>query len=244
MLCARQSFCSQKFLVDSLVSCGKVVEGEVLFSGGLGSIGSSFGGLGSSFDNLLDGVVMLVHLRLDDVFVDVLGATSLGEHQAGEESKFQPLEVGNNVEEEASEGLNEGESSVDHPVSQPVLIIVAILSLDSADGEDCGVAYGDEEGKHLPSVNDEHNECNDTGGSSDEEARVDSNLSSEVLNLGDLVAIGVENSGRLSHSLLDLVRHVISSLISSIIGLGFTHFGMFSVERIIKIIPRVLTFGK
>ena len=188
MLCARHSFYSHEFFVGSV----EVVESQVFLSDVLNGIGSTLSGHLGGFDEVVNGFAVLFQLGLEDLVVDNLGSSELGEHQPAEKSKFKPGEVGDHVEDESSEGLDEGEDSVDHPVSQPVLVIVSsVLRLDSADGVDGGVEHSHEESEHLPSVDAEDGQSDESKTSSDQETRVDSNFLSSLLEGSKLVTIGV-----------------------------------------------------
>jgi len=80
--------------------------------GGSGSGAESAG----AFDHVADLVLVLREEIANEAFVDNLGTVELGQQQEDEESKPDPFPVGDEVENEAEEGLEHVEDAEDHPV--------------------------------------------------------------------------------------------------------------------------------
>ena len=81
-------------------------------------------------------MLVLFELWADDAFEHDLGAVGLGQEQPDEEEETDELPVGDGApEDEAKERLDDVAAPEDHPVSEPLLIVILSLRLDCSDGE-------------------------------------------------------------------------------------------------------------
>ena len=95
---------------------------------------------------------MLSHEFFDDVLVEVFGSLELREHEPGEKSEADIRVVRDESEDTTNKGLKEVEEAEEHPVGQPVLVIVLVGALNCADRVDSGVQNGEEGNHNLPSL--------------------------------------------------------------------------------------------
>lgn len=123
---------------------------------------------------------------------------SLGTVEANhpdEETKSDVAPVWDEVENEAEEGLNDVEGTNNHPVAEPLLVIVLFFGLDSTDGADAWVENGVGRDSNLNTVEDEHEESEDSDNTGNEETWVHVHLLGSVLKWSDLVTNAVKHSG-------------------------------------------------
>lgn len=78
----------------------------------------------SLFDELLDQFLIVLEDLLDDRVVDCSAAIELRNEQVAVECSLDPAPVGNEIEDEAEEGLEDVHEAEDHPVGEPDAIII------------------------------------------------------------------------------------------------------------------------
>lgn len=61
---------------------------------------------------------------MDYTSVDDLGTIELGNKKPDEEGETKPVPVGDEVENESKEGLGHLKGAIDHPVGEPLLVIL------------------------------------------------------------------------------------------------------------------------
>jgi hypothetical protein len=107
----------------------------------LGVTGSGNGltdGIGAEGTGLANKVTDKILVRIEDspedLFVKDLGSMELGSEEPDEEAEADPVEVGDEVEDESEEGFQNVEETEDHPVGEPDLVVIFFLRLNGADG--------------------------------------------------------------------------------------------------------------
>lgn len=78
---------------------------------------------------------------LDHIIVDDLGTIELGNKKPDEESETKPVQVGDEVEDETKEGLGNLKGTIDHPVGEPLLVILISGACDCSDRVNCWVEH-------------------------------------------------------------------------------------------------------
>ena len=78
-------------------------------------------------------MLVILDKSRDESLVDNLGSVEVGQKKPDKEGKSKPVPVGDEVENEAEEGLSDIEDTKDHPVSEPDLVIdTTIVGLECA----------------------------------------------------------------------------------------------------------------
>lgn len=76
----------------------------------------------------IDFTFVLLEEGEDDLIVDDGGTSGLGVEEVDVEGELEEVVEGDEGEGEANEGVHDGEEGVDDPVSQPLLVILAVIS--------------------------------------------------------------------------------------------------------------------
>lgn len=80
---------------------------------------------------LLDGVFVFFEDGLTDICEQEFSTVELEEPD--EEADAEVVPVGDEVENEAEEGFDDLEAAEDHPVGQPVLVVIGGIGLNGSD---------------------------------------------------------------------------------------------------------------
>ena len=145
----------------------------------------------------------------DESVINGLGTVEVGEEKPDEEGEADPVPVGNEVEDEAEEGLSDVEDTEDHPVGEPNLVVITtIVAFDGTNGVHSRVQDSDGCDEDSPSLEDHEDEEGDGAGTSKDESWVDVSLRAEVNENWDHSGVWVQNSRVLLKSFLDFVHCV------------------------------------
>lgn len=98
---------------------------------------------------LVDGLLGGEESRADDLAVDHLGTLGLGEHEPDDGKGLDGVVPGNVVEDDAGEGLEEGEHAENDPVGEPLDVILGLGALESLEREVGGDEETDEVGQEA-----------------------------------------------------------------------------------------------
>lgn len=109
-------------------------------------LGRGGGGAGVS---LVDGLLGGEKSGADDLAVHHLGALGLGQHEPHNGERLDSVVPGNVVEDDAREGLEEGEHAEDDPVGEPLDVILGLGALERLEREVGGDEEADEVGQEA-----------------------------------------------------------------------------------------------
>lgn len=89
------------------------------------------GSSGSAGVGLVNGLLGGKECGADDLAVDHLGTLGLREHEPDNGKGLDGVVPGNVVEDDAGEGLEEGEHAENNPVGEPLDVILGLGALES-----------------------------------------------------------------------------------------------------------------
>ena len=156
---------------------------------------------------MVDHFTVVVHGITDERLVNPFGALELREHEPAEQNQANIMPVRDVAEDAADKGVHEVKQAKDHPVGEPVLVVVHIFALDRPDRVNSRVKHGKEGNEDLPALGEHQNHSTCEQDSREDESGVDLSLLRNFFDEADLIAIRVQDFSSLFQLFLDLVCH-------------------------------------
>ena len=158
-------------------------------------------------DKLLDRLSVVTNCVAHESLVNPFCPIELRKHQPAEQDQPDIRPQRNQVENEGGECVQEVEQPKDHPVREPVLVVVLSFALDGTDAMNSRVKYCQKDHKDLPALEEHQNQPKKGQYSREDKASVDADLIGQLHERTHLVTVRVQNCRHFLQLLFDLVSH-------------------------------------